>query len=124
MMGAQDWMALVMLGFMFGILGQFIRHSLGMRKLKQEYAGNKAAYDAAFEPGRMWLSLATGGVAGSLTALGFAGLGETNAVDFYKAFQEEKIPASFVLGLIAAGYSGSDVIDGFIRTKIKPSSTD
>lgn len=124
MMGGTDWITLALLGFMFGTFGQFIRLSLGLKKLKQEYSGDKAAYDAAFEPGRMWFSLATGGAAGALTALGFASLGDTNATDFYKAFQEDKIPSSFILGLIAAGYSGSDVMDGFVRSKIKSASPD
>ena len=120
MLNANQWIEVTLFGGLFGLIGQFIRMQLGMRKLRQENAGNKEALDAAYDGKKLWFSLATGAVAGALTAVGFGAVGDINSgTDFLAAYKDGTIPVSFILGLMVAGYSGADVIDGFVNTRIK-----
>jgi hypothetical protein len=98
-MNAQQWLITIALGAMMGLVGQSIRAVVGLKKLKDESAATGQSFADAFEPSILLVSLLIGATAGALAAIPTVG-GATN------------IPPEALLGLVAAGYSGADFIEG------------
>ena len=98
---------------LLGLIGQGIRVIVGLKKLREEAAQltageppetgiptTKAVYDDLFDSRKLWLSLFIGFIAGCL-----ASLARTDP-EFTKDVQ---------LAIIAAGYSGTDFIEGVFK---------
>lgn len=106
-MSASDWILLTALGGVFGFAGQLIRMAMGLRKLHQASGGNKNVFSQAVDQGKLRLSLLYGVLAGGLAATGIA---TTTALP-----DLNDIPATFVTGLMVAGYSGADFLEGIVK---------
>lgn len=98
---------------LLGLIGQGIRVIIGLKKLREEAVektaaalpvatpqATKAVYDDLFDSRKLWLSLFIGFIAGCL-----ASLARTDP-EFTKDVQ---------LAIIAAGYSGTDFIEGVFK---------
>lgn len=96
-----DW--LLHLGFaaLMGMAGQFGRAVIGLKKLSAENERSGLAPMAGFAPGQLVATLFVGALAGMLAMLLL--LDPATGV---KASKE------LVLGLMAAGYAGTDFIEG------------
>lgn len=92
----------VALGFFLGAVGQAARVIVGLKKTADEARAKGSAFSAQFEASQLVVSLIIGGVAGTLASLGVL---DTSAL----------LSKQVVLGLMAAGYAGSDFIEGFMR---------
>lgn len=94
----------VSLGFLLGAVGQTARVIVGLKKTSDEVRAQGAgtSFSDCFEPGQLVISLIIGGVAGALASLA--------VLD-----QMTTLTKEVVLGLMAAGYAGSDFIEGFMR---------
>lgn len=105
-MSATAWMGYLGLAFILGIFGQLIRVAVGLKKLydKQSVDGEKAPFDSR----KLWISIALGGLAGVLTGVVTWDVALTS------------IERDFILTLMAAGYAGSDVIEGLIERVKSP----
>jgi hypothetical protein len=99
-----DVMTTVITGGLLGILGQGIRMTIGLKKLSDTNANKLASEVKEVNANRLLVSLFIGFVAGSLFLL-------INGV--------EKIGnREFIFSVIAAGYSGTDFIEGLFNTYI------
>jgi hypothetical protein len=96
-----QWLEIVALGIIFGALGQGARTIVLIKKLK-DYADDANSSTALIDGIRLLISFGIGGVAGAFAAV-------TLITDFTKAVQLEQL-----FTIAAAGYTGSDFIEGFI----------
>jgi hypothetical protein len=96
-----QWLEIVVLGIIFGGLGQGARTIVGIKKLN-DYADDTNPLSALIDGIRLLISFGIGGVAGAFAAV-------TLITDFTKS-----VPAEQLFAIAAAGYSGSDFIEGFI----------
>lgn len=100
-MSAMAWISYLGLALILGVFGQLARVAMGMKKLHDKNAatGTKTPFD----PKKFWISICLGGLAGVLTALSMWE-GATRFLD-----------REFLLTIMAAGYAGSDLIEGLIE---------
>lgn len=94
----------ILLGGIFGVLGQGIRTITGLKKVYDEAASDNQTFAQQFVPSLFIMSLFIGFVAG---ALAMVATSEENG-NWTPSKQA-------MLGLIAAGYSGTDFIEGFMK---------
>src|SRR5258708_31811661 len=96
-----QWLQIVALGIIFGALGQGARTIVGIKKLN-DYADDTNPSSALIDGVRLLISFGIGGVAGAFAAV-------TLITDLTKA-----VPLEQLFSISAAGYAGSDFIEGFI----------
>ncbi len=95
----------VVLGIVSGAIGQGVRAVIGIKKAIEESGKNWEEWlKDGFNSKLLLLSLFIGGIAGGLAS--FALLGN-------------EVNPEFLLGIMAAGYAGTDFIEGFMITRIK-----
>jgi hypothetical protein len=99
----------VILGGVLGMVGQGIRVIVGIKK-QLDQATPGSAWNSWFQPAQLvvtvGIALAVGAIAGVLSVLSEPSLGTS-------------VTRSFMLAIIAAGYAGTDFIEG-IMTKATP----
>jgi len=105
-MSALDWLTYLALAFVLGIAGQLVRVAIGLKKMhdKNIAGGQKTSFD----PKKFWISIALGALAGLITAI--LKWDTANA----------PLQRDFIFTLMAAGYAGSDIIEGLIEQWTKP----
>lgn len=108
-MNAAEWLTTLALGGLLGALGQVVRVTVGLKKLGEEAQLAGKERSDLFSTARLLVSLAIGFTAGAIAAL----LAEINFTGI-----EPKVLMPFV----AAGYAGTDFIEG-VMSKFVPSST-
>ena len=102
-----SWLQLVAFGGFLGIGGQAIRTLAGLKKAG-DVAGDQGKRLAdTFDTGRFFRSLLIGAVAGFLAA--FVSVEDLNAIS-----------REVVLGIMAAGYAGTDFIEAFVQRHFSP----
>lgn len=100
----------ILLGGLLGLLGQGIRMAIGLKKLSDANARSNVKEE--LNGGRLMVSLFIGFVAGALYILVNGFQDNPNVVN------GEYIGNQFVFTVIAAGYAGSDFIEGLFNTYI------
>jgi len=98
------------LGMLLGMSGQMLRVVVGVKKAQEKAISEGREFKDAFDTKRLLVSILIGATAGVL-----------GVVSLY--WGEKEITREIALGLIAIGYSGTDFIEGLVRTKIQPRST-
>ncbi len=94
------WITYIALGGLLGVLGQGIRVIIGLKKLKDKATEESVSFAQLFETSTLVVSLFIGFIAGALASLALV----------------ETIPSRQVLlGFMAAGYAGTDFIEGFVK---------
>ena len=91
------WLGILVAGIILGALGQGARTIVGLKKLNDYKDTSSAVFDGV----RLLISFAIGGVAGAFAAI-------TILPDSGQISKEQ------LLGIAAAGYAGTDFIEGFI----------
>ncbi len=101
---------IVLAGGLMGMLGQGLRSAIGLKKLKDSAGDNGALFTARFSASRFYTSLFIGFLAGALTA-------------FLMSEPTMKLTLSkeVLIGLMAAGYAGTDTLEG-LANKFIPGS--
>ena len=106
-MGAADWIVLLLLGGLLGMLGQGVRVVGGLKKVHDQASQQGKQFGDLFELSSLVISLLIGFIAGALAVLV---LGAT---------QSDAKPVSFdpktLFALLAAGYAGTDFIEAFMK---------
>lgn len=98
-----QWLMFLALTMVVGMCGQVIRSVAGMKKLNDQVQQVEGiTLGDGFEGGRFLRSLLIGGVAGVLS--GFALIKGAGA-----------IPSATIFAILAAGYSGADFIEAFMK---------
>lgn len=96
----------IIAGFVLGLIGQAIRVIVGVKK---QYDSTQTGLSQWINKTQLVISLIIGGLAGFLAGLFLSG---------------DVINTAFYLAILAAGYSGSDFIEGFMRTNAPKYTTD
>lgn len=101
---AYEWLQLVALGGLAGLLGQGVRVVVGFKKLHDASTrSNSSVYDM-IRPDRLFVPLAVGFIAGALAAATtISTIAELHAISLQK-----------ILALAGAGYAGADFVEGFM----------
>lgn len=105
------WITVILFGALLGALGQGIRAIVGLKKLRDQADATGPAYGEQFSPSRLVVSLVIGSVVGAATAI-IIRTQLTNA----------SIGVQTVTTLVAAGYAGTDTIEGLAAKIIGSSS--
>jgi uncharacterized membrane protein YeaQ/YmgE (transglycosylase-associated protein family) len=103
-MDAQQWIIQFLLGGLMGMTGQALRVVAGLKKVNDQALQQKKPFGELFETSSLFISLLIGFVAGAVAVLAMS---SDNGV-----LQPNK---QVILGLIGAGYAGTDFIEGFIK---------
>jgi len=100
-MNPTEWISYLLLALMLGVAGQLARVGVGLKKLheKNQLAGKKTPFD----PRKFWISIALGGLASLVTAI-LIWEGSARSLD-----------RELLLSLMAAGYAGSDILEGLVE---------
>jgi len=111
-----DLISEILLGGLLGILGQGIRIVVGLKKLHTDNTAKTIKNDntEAFSPSRLLLSVFIGFVAGAIASI----IKGPNT--------QASSESAFIFTIMAAGYSGTDFIEGVFNTyiaKLNPPST-
>jgi putative chitinase len=93
---------IILLGGLMGLFGQGIRAIVGLKSMVDQANEKGVSQNELFDAARLLISLVIGFL---------AGIAATLALGFDKF---ETIQMSLLLGIAAAGYSGTDFIEGFI----------
>jgi len=104
-----DYLVTVVLGLLLGAIGQVLRVFVGIKKMNDESTTSPETA-TPFSASRLVISLVIGGGAGALAAL--SSLDSTEAITKAQAF-----------AIMAAGYSGADFIEGFIKSYATPATS-
>ena len=110
-MTAVDWIHLLLLGGLLGMLGQGIRVVAGLKKVNDQAVREGTPFAQLFKASALLVSLLIGFVAGALAIVGI-----TSGQEAFK------ISKDLALALIAAGYAGTDFIEGFIKKYLPAAS--
>jgi hypothetical protein len=110
---ALTWILIIALGALMGVVGQGIRVTVGLKKASDRAAELGQKFTDAIDPARLLVSLLIGAVAGVMAAI--VTLSPTSAIE-----------RDALLALAAAGYSGTDFIEGFMARylpgRVQPST--
>jgi hypothetical protein len=106
-MGAQDMVWGLVLAMLLGTFGPGVRVIAGLKKQAEESAVKGVRLAEDFSGLRLGLTLAMGATAGTAAFLGFWFGGTSVGVD--------AASSSFVFGVMAAGYSGADFVESFVK---------
>lgn len=112
-MNAIDWLTLIALGGMLGMVGQGARTVVGLKKAGDESTAQGQTLKDNFVTSQLVTSLMIGFVAGALGALGVMS-GDIST----KTNPGLLLNVEQVIAIIAIGYAGTDFIEGFMRSKL------
>ncbi|SDB16581.1 hypothetical protein [Bauldia litoralis] len=112
MADASTWIQVLVLGGLAGAVGQVARTAVGLKKVNDVAVAEDVNPQHLIIASRLFISLTIGFVAGALVALAM-GIDPAN------------IATEEILGLAAAGYAGTDAIEGMIGriTPTRPEET-
>lgn len=103
-MDTEQWLLQILLGGLMGMIGQGIRTLPGLKKLHDKVVVNASTFSQEFSRSTFITSLFIGFIIGvaAIFTLDFGG-------------DPTKPSKEFLLGLMAAGYGGTDFIEGFSK---------
>lgn len=96
----------LLLGGLLGLVGQGIRTIVGLKKINDEATSSERQFKDVFVPSTLLVSLLIGFCAGVAAMASIS--------DFKTDFLATETKKT-ILGLLAAGYTGTDFIEGFIK---------
>lgn len=103
-----DMLALILLGAILGMVGQGLRIAVGLKKVNEQAQLSNKPMTEIFDIKKMLLSLLCAGVIGTIS-------GVLIAIDYIG----KPLDKATVIAIIAAGYAGTDFIEGFISKNLK-----
>ena len=107
-MSAFQWITYLILAFGLGIAGQLVRVAVGFKKMHDKNLAENIK--TKFDHKKFWTSIVLGAMAGLITAIA-------------KWKGDSQIDPEFIFTLMAAGYAGSDIIEGLIENGAKRHSS-
>lgn len=110
-----NWLELILLGGISGMLGQSARVIVGLKKLNDEADAKQSTLSQLIDPSRLLVSLLIGFVAGALAAIAMHV--DNQPIDM------THIVKSDIMAYAAAGYTGADFIEGIMSRFIPSGNT-
>jgi hypothetical protein len=115
-MTTQQLLLQLLLGGLLGITGQGIRIIIGLKKLNDEAQAKQVSMKQLTDNTRLRTSIFIGFVAGILAMLSLTGFTEELSA-------ATKPLKEIIMGIIAAGYAGTDFIEGFMKNNMPKQQT-
>lgn len=115
-MGATDWVSILILGGILGMIGQGIRVVAGLKKVNDRALAEGKSFGLLFDSSTLALSLLIGFIAGALAIIGMTGGTET-------VIPANALTKDIIVTIIGAGYAGTDFIEGFVKKSLPISQT-
>lgn len=109
-----NWLQMMAFGGIAGSLGQMVRVVAGLKKMAEEADAKGETMSENMDNGRLIRSLMIGAVAGILAAASTVGFIVSGAVTVIEPITREAF-----LGIVAAGYAGTDFIEAFMTKNLK-----
>jgi hypothetical protein len=103
-MSAVQWIALLALGGLAGMIGQGVRVIAGMKKIHDQVQQQNKKFGELFQLSQLLLSLLIGFIAGAVATLALNPGQSAVSID-----------RQSILTLLAAGYAGTDFIEAIIK---------
>ncbi|MFO0995741.1 MAG: hypothetical protein U1F33_03585 [Alphaproteobacteria bacterium] len=100
-MSALEWIVVVALGGLMGMIGQGLRAVVGLKKLREDAHQAGKSFKTEFSPSTLLISLLVGFIGGALASLMIVK-------------SADQVSAEMLVGLMGAGYAGTDFIEGFL----------
>lgn len=100
---SEDWAYFLLISGAMGMMGQFVRAIGGAKKINDQAASLNASFGDVFEWTTFLTSMATGFAAGIIAGL---------------ALRPSEVTSQFLLGVLAAGYAGTDFIEAFLKKSL------
>lgn len=98
-----DWAYYLLICGVMGITGQFIRAIGGAKKVNDQAASLNVGFKDVFDWSKFLTSMTTGFAAGIIAGL---------------ALRPNDDKTQFFLGILAAGYAGTDFIEAFLKKSL------
>lgn len=98
-----QWLLIISLGVVAGLLGQAAQVVVGLKKANE--VADTRGENFVFQASKFWISMSLGAIAGALAAV------STVPSDM-------NLSTQLLLGIVAAGYAGSDFIEGVLSKAI------
>ena len=108
-MDAQNWLVILLLGGLLGMVGQGTRAIVGLKKASDLASASGQTLSDRFDGTQLGISLLIGFIAGALAVMGLALAG--------KLSETANLEGHVLMTVFTAGYAGTDFIEGFIRTE-------
>ena len=96
-----EWLMIILLGGVMGTIGQGMRTVVGIKKLHENMAQAGKTLREGFDGTTLAVSLLIGFIAGALAAITLV--------------RGDRVEPELLMGLLAAGYAGTDFIEAFMR---------
>lgn len=106
-MTASDWLTLLALGGLVGLLGQGVRAIGGLKKVHDQSSQQGLDFADMFDGNQLLVSLLIGFIAGALAMVGLVASKDVG--------HGVAIEGKTILALLAAGYAGADFIEAFMK---------
>jgi hypothetical protein len=106
----QEWLTFLLLGALFGLVGQGLRVVVGMKKISDTAADRGTSFSAEFKSSVLITSLIVGACMGALSFLAIS-----DPQGFEAAAQAPDKAKQLVFSVIAAGYAGTDFVEGLVK---------
>ncbi len=103
-MSTEQWLYQLLLGAILGMMGQGLRIIVGIKKLSDQASQQNKQVGELFHASSLGISLLIGFIAGAIASISINS--GTTPVNFTQ---------QAILGLMAAGYAGTDFIEGFVK---------
>ena len=100
-MSAEEWIVVIALGGLMGMIGQGLRAVIGLKKLREEASHSGKSFKSEFSASTLLISLLVGFIGGALASLMIVR-------------RADEVSAEMLIGLMGAGYAGTDFIEGFL----------
>lgn len=100
-MNAMEWLQILALGGVAGMVGQGVRMIVGIKQLHDQAAAAGVPPKELLDLPQLTLEMVVGFIAGSLAAM-------------VTSLDPNNIDSRHLLGLLAAGYAGTDFIQGLM----------
>lgn len=94
-------LSFLLIGILLGLCGQIARSAVGLKKEMDDARNANQKWDNWFNMQELLVSLLLGAAAGAFAAVGMLGA---------------SVDKRFLIACVAAGYAGSDFIQGFMQT--------
>jgi hypothetical protein len=107
-----DLLKLFIIGALLGAFGQGLRAVVGLKGVSDEAKAQGLSFYDLFEAARLLTSLLIGGLVGLASAL-----------VYYKAYGAVTPDATTCFAWAAAGYAGTDALEGFISQYLAPGAS-
>ena len=101
-MNAMAWLPAILLGGVLGMVGQGVRVVIGLKKTVDEAQKKQTAFSDEFQWSLLVTSLIIGFVAGVIASV-------------MVSKPDQQLTTDTVLGFMAAGYAGTDFIEGMFQ---------